>query len=198
MDESVRRALARWPNVPAAYGWLALDRRGTWHLEGRPLRHARTIDFIGRNYQADENGAWHFQNGPQRAYVKLAYTPWVLHLRAGRAPVAAGALATHTQQPVMTLRSAWLDEEGSLLLETAAGISVLDDRDLAAMSGALCDRAGRPLDDAALAEGFAAALEGAPHALHLAYADALLPVATLPAAEVAARFGFIADPQPPG
>ncbi len=198
MDESVRRALARWPNVPAAYGWLALDRRGSWYLEGRPLRHARTLDFIGRNYQADERGAWHFQNGPQRAYVTLAYTPWVLHLRAGWAPATAGALATHTQQPVGALRSAWLDEEGSLLLETDAGVGLLDDRDLATMSQALCDRAGEPLNDAALAEAFAAVLEGAPHALHLGYAGALLPVAAIPAAEVPARFGFIADPQPPG
>ncbi|TMH99667.1 MAG: DUF2946 family protein, partial [Betaproteobacteria bacterium] len=28
MDELVARSLAKWPNVPAVYGWLALDRRG--------------------------------------------------------------------------------------------------------------------------------------------------------------------------
>ena len=28
MDESVIRALAKWPNVPAVYGWLSLSRRG--------------------------------------------------------------------------------------------------------------------------------------------------------------------------
>src|ERR1051326_6893112 len=28
MDEIVARSLAKWPNVPAVYGWLALDRRG--------------------------------------------------------------------------------------------------------------------------------------------------------------------------
>ena len=32
MDPIVRRAIARWPNVPAVYGWLKLDRRGRWSV----------------------------------------------------------------------------------------------------------------------------------------------------------------------
>ncbi|HET8728586.1 MAG TPA: DUF2946 family protein, partial [Alphaproteobacteria bacterium] len=30
MDESVLRAMTKWPNVPAVYGWLQLDQRGNW------------------------------------------------------------------------------------------------------------------------------------------------------------------------
>jgi len=32
MDQTVLRSLAKWPEVPAVYGWLALDRRGNWLL----------------------------------------------------------------------------------------------------------------------------------------------------------------------
>ncbi|HEV8259130.1 MAG TPA: DUF2946 family protein [Burkholderiales bacterium] len=28
MDEAVLRSIAKWPNVPAVYGWLQLKRRG--------------------------------------------------------------------------------------------------------------------------------------------------------------------------
>lgn len=28
MDEIVRQAMARWPNVPYCFGWLRLDARG--------------------------------------------------------------------------------------------------------------------------------------------------------------------------
>ena len=31
MDEMVKAALKKWPNVPACYGWLALDARGDWY-----------------------------------------------------------------------------------------------------------------------------------------------------------------------
>ena len=33
MDPAVLRGMARWPDVPAVYGWLALDRRGNWRLK---------------------------------------------------------------------------------------------------------------------------------------------------------------------
>ena len=34
MDETVIRAMAKWPDVPAVWGWLSLDRRGVWKLKG--------------------------------------------------------------------------------------------------------------------------------------------------------------------
>src|SRR5919199_5142149 len=79
MDPPVARAMAKWPNVPAVYGWLALDRRGNWLIKGERIANAALRDFIGRNYAADSNGRWYFQNGPQRVFVSLAYTPWVVH-----------------------------------------------------------------------------------------------------------------------
>ena len=77
MDDQVLKGMARWPNVPAVFGWLALDRRGTWLLQDDPITNPVVTAYIGRNYEHDADGRWFFQNGPQRVYVALEYTPLV-------------------------------------------------------------------------------------------------------------------------
>ena len=32
MDDIVRQAMVKWPNVPHCHGWLGLDARGNWYL----------------------------------------------------------------------------------------------------------------------------------------------------------------------
>ena len=32
MDDIVKAAMAKWPNVPNCYGWLGLDARGNWYM----------------------------------------------------------------------------------------------------------------------------------------------------------------------
>jgi hypothetical protein len=126
MPEPDFSAMLRWPNVPACYGWLSLDRRGRWRLRGEPVTHRGLNDFLNRQYSHDEHGNYFVQNGPQRVFVELDYTPWILHL------VAADALVTHVGEPVGEIRGAALDEEGSLLIEIPKGIALLSDRDLPA------------------------------------------------------------------
>lgn len=122
MDDVVARSIARWPNVPAVYGWLELDRRGNWRIKGDRISNTAFRDFIARNYAADDRGCWYFQNGPQRVYVALAYTPFVLHYEGE-------GLFDHCGRPAEALET-WLDDEGSVLIRAQQGIGLLDDRDL--------------------------------------------------------------------
>lgn len=135
MDETVERSLARWPGVPDVYGWLRLDRRGNWLI-----RHPATGDFerignaalngfIARNYGRDGDGRWYFQNGPQRVFVALDYTPLVARLEGDRFCDQCGRLF----DPLETL----LDDEGSVLLAGHDGVALLDDRDLLAFASGL-------------------------------------------------------------
>lgn len=123
-DEDVQRALAKWPDVPHCFGWLGLDRRGMWRIKDAPITHARAREFLARNYAADEAGRYFVQNGPQRAYCDLEYTPWILHVDG------ADDLYTHTAAKVAQISALLVDEEGDLLLETELGIGLLIDRDL--------------------------------------------------------------------
>ena len=124
MDESVVRSMAKWPNVPDVYGWLSLDRRGNWLLKGERIGNQALRDFISRNYTSDAQGRWYFQNGPQRVFVQLAYTPLVIHFEGE-------ALLDHCGRPFQAAQ-AFLDDEGSVLMLGKPGIGLLDDRDLAA------------------------------------------------------------------
>ena len=71
MDDIVKAALAKWPNVPAVFGWLSLSGRGDWRIKDDPIENEAIKEFIGRNYMNDGCGNWFFQNGPQRVFVNL-------------------------------------------------------------------------------------------------------------------------------
>jgi hypothetical protein len=122
MDEMVARSMAKWPNVPAVYGWLSLDRRGNWRIKGEKIANPALRDFIGRNYAADERGCWFFQNGPQRVFVRLDYTPLVVHHEGERLFDQRG----RRFHPSSTFQ----DDEGSVLVAGEGSIALLDDRDL--------------------------------------------------------------------
>jgi hypothetical protein len=137
MDDIVRQAMAKWPNVPHCYGWLGLDARGNWYMRddkaqaagafpdsrGSLLRHDKLLDFIHRNYEADEAGRWFFQNGPQRVYVELAATPWIWRLGPGHSVTA------HTGRPAQVLGCV-LDEQGRLYLRTDIGFGLVHSLDM--------------------------------------------------------------------
>jgi hypothetical protein len=196
MDEMVMRAMQKWPHVPNVYGWLRLDRRGQWLVKSRAsaagepvferITNAAVIEFIGRNYEHDAAGRWFFQNGPQRVFVALDYTPLVYRLRAdGR------SLEAHTGAVPRAIERAWIDDGGMLVFATELGPGVLLDRDLASILQhiAPADGAGNDALGALECGGDAVGLE-----LHLTRP---VPLAPIVAAEVPERFGFDPAPRPP-
>jgi len=166
MDEIVKAALKKWPNVPHCYGWLALDARGDWYMrddrtqaagpfpqvKGSRILHEKLREFIERNYLHDDAGCWYFQNGPQRVYVNLAYTPLVVR-HDGE------ALLDHCGRSFRP-EERFIDDEGSLLVSGAGTVALMDDRDLAR------------------------------------YADEADSLQRINKVDVGGRFGFVSDPAP--
>ncbi len=151
MDDIVKQALAKWPNVPDCYGWLGLDARGNWYMrddaaqaagpfsaaaggtaqsKGTMLKHDKLIDFIQRNYQTDAQGQWSFQNGPQRVYVELDVTPLIWRLNADF------SVASHTGQSARVQRCI-VDGQGWVYLETDVGFGLVHTQDVALVADAV-------------------------------------------------------------
>jgi len=145
MDDIVKQALAKWPNVPHCFGWLGLDARGNWYMrddrtqaagpfaqaKGSLLRHEKLIDFIHRNYEHDDAGQWFFQNGPQRVYVELECTPWVC-----RVSEAGAQVSTHSGLPVQ-VSACLVDENGRVYVATPLGVGVVHTQDMEAAADAI-------------------------------------------------------------
>lgn len=196
MDELVLRGMAKWPNVPSVYGWLSLDRRGHWLLKGERVANPGIAAFFGRNYSHDDQGRWFFQNGPQRVYVALDYTPHIYRITS--APDSALTLASHSGTPVKIVRAAHIDDSGQLLLETDLGIGLVHDADLETLVPRFSSPGGR-VGEAALAETLDAVQAGKDAALELSLDKTRIPVKPVRATEVPAHFGFVARPvQPAG
>ncbi len=203
MDNIVAQAMARWPDVPAVYGWLRLDRRGRWLVKGEPIGHRPTIGFINRNYHSDARGRYYFQNGPQRVFVDLDQCPFVLSLVPARlipgqltpprpgSPMLA-ALVTHLGEPVTAARRGWVDAQAGVVIEFEHGLGSVLDRDLPALVECFLDGCGDRLDE----QGWADALAGSGAQLTLGLDCGPIPMATLPHAAGAAPFDFISTPRP--
>ncbi|MBI4290752.1 MAG: DUF2946 family protein [Betaproteobacteria bacterium] len=199
MDEMVIRSMLKWPNVPSVFGWLALDRRGNWLIRTGDqgdiadpaaafdrIGNTAVVEFIGRNYARDGEDRYYFQNGPQRVYVALDYTPYVFRLDE-----SGTVFLAHTGASAGRVKRAFFDEEGSLILSAELGVGVVLDRDLAATLEHFSERDGQPLDAETLfrrvraGERLAARLMGSEVA-----------VSSVRAKEVPSRFGFVARPEP--
>ncbi|QHI99117.1 DUF2946 family protein [Xylophilus rhododendri] len=157
MDDLVKQAMAKWPNVPDCFGWLGLDARGDWYMRddavqaagvfgqapaarGAVLRHEKLLGFIARNYGSDEQGRWFFQNGPQRVYVELEAAPYVWRVAPDFAVTA------HTAQPAGEVTQALLDEDGRLYLLTPLGCGLVHSLDMVHAADAVEAGIWRPLE----------------------------------------------------
>ncbi|WP_051532206.1 DUF2946 family protein [Brackiella oedipodis] len=137
MDKEVIAALKKWPNVPAAYGWISLDGHGYWRFHpqgsaqaradcrGETIQNSQIQAFLSRNYTVDDDGQWYIQNGPQKVYVTLPYAPYILTLGD-----QAQDLRLHTGQTVTAISAWYLDSEGGFYAQTEAGAAMISEQDL--------------------------------------------------------------------
>jgi hypothetical protein len=207
MDEGVIQSLIKWPSVPQCFGWLALDRRGAWRmrddyaqahgLPGDVIKHVALNSFIARNYASDGDGRYFFQNGPQRVYVSLDATPWVVRMMPTGNVEYPWQFQTQCES-LLIPTAAFMDETGHILIEgrltqtictgvdtnqfneiERLSIALLHDHDIELFSGLI-----------SLANA-ACSLEGS--WLWHDYDLTLEPITT---AEVESRFKFQAQPHP--
>jgi hypothetical protein len=188
VEDWVLRALKRWPNVPHLYGWLKLDRRGRWLIKGEIISRPQIIDTLNRNYAADDQGRWFFQNGPQRGYVQLEYAPLVLRVGPGE------ALTVHTNVRIEQVREVFMDESGALLFHTEQGAAALIDDELewALQRMHVKDRL---IDEVQIANALAL-ISGEVTHITLRIGSVSLPIERLDAALAPSRLHFVRDPQP--
>jgi len=196
MDDIVLRGMAKWPNVPAVFGWLSLDRRGQWLLKGDRVTNTGIAEFFGRNYSHDERGRWFLQNGPQRVFVLLDYTPYIYRVVSN--PGAALQVTAHSGNSTFDIRGVYMDDSGQMLLDTALGIGLVHDSDLELLVPRFRLN-GKIPDESALATALDALQDGRDPGLQLDAGASLIAVQPVRAADVPATFGFVARPvQPAG
>ncbi|MBI1891622.1 MAG: DUF2946 family protein [Burkholderiales bacterium] len=197
MDDIVKQAIAKWPNVPHCYGWLALDARGNWRmrderaqalkLAGDRITNPALLGFINRNYLHDERGCWYFQNGPQRVYVALEATPYIARTEPDH------RFILHTGEALSTLDHAWLTESGALILQSGEKIAMVDDRDMAQCMTQLQLGECTVCDDELL-DWMAGADNIQP--LVLRYNEQSLAVGRIALEALASHFRFVREPSP--
>ena len=193
-DESVRRALEKWPNVPNCFGWVSLNRRGQWLIKDELITHKRAVEFIARNYASDEHGRWFVQNGPQRVFCDLEYTPLVFRLNIDR------TISSHTGVKCKAISAVILDDDGNLLINTNLGIGILDDRDLIAFCDLAIIQAVNGKDELDKTDwfDFDRVREENLSAVNteISFAGNAFPLIAEYANQIAQKYGFAQNPQP--
>jgi hypothetical protein len=164
-------------------------------LPGDAIKHAALNAFIARNYASDTDGRYFFQNGPQRVYVNLDATPWIVRMMPTGNTEHPWQFQTQCESQ-LTPTAAFMDEAGHILIEgmltqtiwSAANqfreierlsIALLHDHDIELFSGL------------ASLGNTACALEGS-----WQWQGRDLALEPITAAELERRFEFQARPQP--
>ena len=145
MDDIVKAAMAKWPNVPAVFGWLSLNGRGNWRIKDDPIDNEAINEFIGRNYMNDGCGNCFSRMG-RSACMSL------LKLRRGYTGSTNSSGSPRTRRSSARVRQAFADENGRLYFETEWDQAWLGRSRHACVFGAHIDVEGQALDDKALAD----------------------------------------------
>jgi len=196
----------KWPNVPDCFGWLALDRRGQWrmrdeftqqnHLPGQVIKHAALNDFIARNYACDELGRYFFQNGPQRVFISLDATPWIVRIIPGD----IGPTLINQCNQAIDPAAALSDEKGNIyIVGTVAQTIYTGNKNNAnqfAKRGGLIVALLHDHDLDYFSELARLHEEACSFGGSWTWQDQQLPLDPIHSKELASRFHFIAKPKP--
>lgn len=196
----------KWPNVPDCFGWLALDRRGQWRMRNeftqqnklpdQVIKHAALNEFIARNYACDESGRYFFQNGPQRVFITLDATPWIVRI----IPADTGPQFINQCHQAMDPTAALSDENGNIYIvgqvdqmiyggsSNQGAQFIQSDRQTVAL---LHDHDLDHFSELAKLREEACSFGGS-----WVWQDKQLPLDPMHSEELASRFHFIAKPQP--
>ena len=186
-----RAPLLRLAGSGRARNWRMRDERAQQqNLPGDKLAHEALIAFIVRNYAADDRGCWYFQNGPQRVYVNLEATPYIV-----RTDPSCGWLL-HTGAAMGGIDKAVLTETGALVLRSGEIVAQLDDRDFALVLP-LLRMNDEPVADETLLEWMESDAHSVASTLTLTDHERQVPVHRVAAAQLAAHFGYVSEPTAP-
>jgi hypothetical protein len=97
---------------------------------------------MDRNYADQSDGAWFFQNGPQRVFVRLDAAPLIVHVDPH-----LQTLTTHHGKTIQHVSHWYCDETGQLYAKTDCGPARIDDRDLQGVAEVLRSTEGLSLFD---------------------------------------------------
>lgn len=202
MDKSVLDALARWPDVPAVYGWLSLSARGQWRLHpdgqanlggaGESIENKQILRFIDRNYTHDTEERWFFQNGPQRVFVRIDAAPLVIAVDD-----AHGVFTSHNGHLIETVDFWLIDGDGHLFFQSPVGAGQIVDKDLSRLVDTLITAEGTTLLDWWSHSSQSETMIHDPNGHFGACAQPAKLERLEDGQTAAARLGFMANPQAP-
>lgn len=163
-------------------------------LPGQTIQHNALKEFIARNYASDELGNFFFQNGPQRVFVTLLATPWIVRLIPGE-----HGLEFHTHcQTVLSPTGALCDEHGKIYIlglipqtmYSKAGVPDFEKKDLESVA-LLHDHDLDLFTSLSQIREEACSFGGI-----WKWHDKELPLDPITQEELTSRFGFIQEPNP--
>ena len=169
----------------------------TNNLPGNVIQHTALNTFIARNYACDYTGRYFFQNGPQRVFITLDATPWIVRLIPEKTDLSLltqcenlfdpqGALSDEAGNIYITgLIHQTIDEnrsstssDGDFVQRESLSIALLHDHDLGLFS------------DLAKLQEQACSFGGSWN-----WHGKILPLDPIHSNELSKRFGFIQKPE---
>jgi len=111
--------------------------------------------------------------------------------------VGAPELEAHTGKRLASVESAWLDEDGSLLLATDLGPGLVDDRDLPLLETSFVDANGSPLPGEVLDALMELSPDERTVPVWFRFRERNVKVEAILSGDVPARLGFVREPAPP-